>query len=515
MKIGRLLAIALALILAMGLSAARAAAGDQAKDDDKKKKEMTLTSSYMQVDKSYIDMSRLKQNTIDMSKLKEDDEEEIANLNGLGPAAEVIRLDDLIEFTNYQRFGLDPRRISSYSMRIYPDANPDSQVYYYLPDRFFIEWNPDDGYYLNIDHKPLRGDSDKNVEFVARLTPSVGLGYGDYNMLRKLLLFHLRADGKPTDKMQLRPMTASYVPVFDLSADDIGEEDISLTGVDPDTRELVVSIAADLLAKEVLVKKPSGLVGITGTMNIVPVQVPDEHDHLPPATTAESNLRFCDSEAYARTYWVRSEGEEHTTFVNNHPFEIKLKYLVYLYPSGRRIDVRGYDLGPVQLMPGDVARIPNAMIHSQIDSEQTIAAWYEYTFECNEDDLARVVESVTGGVGSLSAMNVNIDVIEADRFFTDYQIYKLIVAFRSPYLDPEGKEVITRNFELSATDSKAEAQLFLRGDAVMGAALYQYKITIVTTGGTVYQDEDWRPAVEGMIETIFIGADQIDDLMSQ
>ena len=166
-------------------------------------------------------------------------------------------------------------------------------------------------------------------------------------------------------------------------------------------------------------------------------------------------------------------------------------------------------------MPGDVAKIPNAVIHEQIDSDQTIAAWYEYSFECNEDDLASVVESVTGGVGSLSAMNVNIDIIEAERFFADYQIYKLIVAFRSPYLDPQGQDVITRNFELSAIDSKAQAQLFLRSNAAMDASLYQYKITVVTTGGTVFQDDEWRPAVEAMIETIFIGADQIDDLMSQ
>ena len=285
MRIGKPITAVLALVLAFGLPAVSYA---QEKTQDDKKKEMTLKSSYMPKMQYMVDPASMKKNTIDLSKLKQDDEEEIANLNGLGPAAEVLRLDEQIEFTNFQRFGLDPRRISNYSMRIYPDANPDSQIYYYLPDRFFIEWNPDEGYYLNIDHKPQRDGSDKNVEFVARLTPSVGLGYGDYNLLRKLLLFHLRAAGKPYNKLQLRPMTANYEPSFDLTADDIGEEDISLTGVDPDTRELVVSIATDLLAKEVLVDKLSGLVGITGSMNIVPVQVSNDHDRLPPATTAES-----------------------------------------------------------------------------------------------------------------------------------------------------------------------------------------------------------------------------------
>jgi len=489
---------------------------------DKEKKEKVLQSAYgtkTAMSKSYVllnkvDSKMVVAKTVDLTSVIQADQQAIGDLNGYGPGPEVWRLDEQITFVDYNRFGLDPRRVSNYSMRIYPDANPSSNIYYYLPDRYFIDWTPDDGYYMSIDYKPQRDENEKTVEIGARLTPTVGLGYGDYNLLKKLLLFYLKSAGKPYADIQLRPIPATYKPSFDLSADGITEDDIALTGVDPDTRELAISISTDLLTKEVLVGKLSGLVGITGSMQIEPVQVSDKQTRLPPITFAESNLRFCDSEAYARTYWVRDSGD-HTIFRNRHPFEINLKYLVYLYPVGNRIEVRGYDLGPIQMKPGDIAKIPNDSIHEQIDDAKTIAAWYEYSFECSEDALSAVVDSVTGGVGALSVMKLSIEAVEAERLFEDYQVYKLVVTLSSPYLDPKGEETLQQSYELSATEPRVEVQLYLRGDARKDASLYRYKITVVTTGGSIYQDDSWHDANEFLPETIFIGADQIEELISR
>ena len=85
---------------------------------------------------------------------------------------------------------------------------------------------------------------------------------------------------------------------------------------------------------------------------------------------------------------------------------------------------------------------------------------------------------------------------------------------RSRHFDPQGKEEIENGYELSPTDARRDlAPLYVpEGSA---APLYEYRVGIVTEDGSACQDSAWRRPGSGFMDSVFLGAKQIEELLAQ
>jgi cellulose biosynthesis protein BcsQ len=505
----RYLAILLALLLLAlsGFSPDQLSAQDE--KDKNKKFQLKTPLVFNAVDKTKLNTGMKQIQFINLQALTA-----IKNLNGKGPGTVPILLDQQLNWRDHNLFDIDPRSLLSLSLTVYRDIEKNSFIFYYLPTRYFIKWNPDDGYYLVISYAKEAAESNKNVLLQARMTP--GIESRDYQLLKELIAIYLRKNGENSSKVILQPLPADYVPQFNILS--VGAEDVALTGINPDSRELGVSITTDEATKELLVDQLGNVLGLTGNILLVPEKVTDDQPDLS-SKPVDAMMRFCDNDAYARKAWQGDLGQSHSVFVNEHPLPVTLKYLCYLYNDGTDLEVRGYNLGSNTLVPGQKARINNSILSRELVSKKTLAVWYEYSFDCDSDFLDRVVQDLTGGVGSVPTKQLGVTMIQAEQTFDQYGIYLVVVSMRSRYFDPKGEEVITNTYELTADNADIQCSpLHLWDERARNGdiSLYEYKLSLVMTTGDVYEDPQWRdPAGTSVAGKLFIGASLIEEMLAE
>jgi hypothetical protein len=433
-----------------------------------------------------------------------------------GPKEVAIRLQDHLAVDNLGEFGISLQEIVSLSLEVYEDENRDSGIYYYRPSQYFLHWTPEDQYYLSVDYKPEQA-SDKNVVLDARLTP--GSVADDVEVLKRLLQSYLRRQPQHLqppnpEQILLLPLPARYEARFDWSAYGVGADDITVTGVDPDSRQFGIQVLTDVATKELLIGKLGDPSGLAGDVRIVPQQVSSVQPALAPFTV-RARLKLADNEAYTRSPWRRGGGE-HSRFQNERPLPVTLRYLVYLVELGGRLKLRGYDLGRQRLLPGDTAKLPNTMIGAEIGSPSAIRAWYSYTLDNDAEYRRALLADLTGGVGAIPVHDVEIQVVRPAELFEQYALFKVAVVVRSRFFDPRASStgLIEREYELSPdVDRIAIAPLYRPADA--GDDLYQYRIVAITSDGIPHHDRDWRRPTDGLASSIFIGSSQIDEVLAQ
>lgn len=441
----------------------------------------------------------------------EEDQEKALAESGLGPREPAIPLQDHLTIANLQEFGLSPQDIVSLSLTVYPDANPDSGIFYYRPNQYFLHWTPEDQYYLAIDYKPEQ-DTAKNVVLDARLTP--GPVSDDVAVLTKLLDAHLRTRPQRPPRISLLPLPARYEAFFDWTTLGVAGEDITVTGVDPDSRQFGLQVVTDVATKELLIGKLADPTGLTGNVRVVPQQVTPEQAALAPFTV-QARLKLADNQAYSRSAWRRG-GSEYSSFRNERPLPVRLEHLVYLVEQGGRLRLRGYDLGGQRLLPGDVAKLPNASIHDEIAGPTAIRAWYSYTLENDAAHREALLAELTGGVGAIPVTDVDIQIVRAPELFEQFSLFKIAIVVRSKFFDPTAgsSQLLEKGYEFSPEVARAAvAPLYRPVDSV--EPLYEYRIGVVTGDGTPHVDAQWRRPTAGFANSVFIGSSQIEEVLAQ
>lgn len=467
---------------------------------------------HAQVDMTAMTTARMKtalvsKELITVQRANEQTETQAAAKGGVGPDGGFIDLKDALPVADLGRVALASLQdVSNLSLKLYRDGNQSSGIYYYVPSRYFLAWDPDVGYLLTIDYKAEQA-SGKNVVIDARLTP--GELQADLQLLRQLLEVYLSSQPRlphPLSQISLLPLPAQYAAGFDWSALGVPAADLAITGVDPASRQIGITLTSDVATKEILVKKLGDILGLSGWVTLQPAQAAV----APLGVMAQLQLA---SKVYANARWLRDVGPV-TRFRNRHPFPVELRYLAYLYSDAGKLGIRGYDLGAQMLNPADVAKIPNAQITAEIDGPKALRAWYGYALINDEAYRDRVLKVITGGIGSLPVKKVSVEAVRPVELFAQYHLYKLIVVVRSRHFDPQGKEEIENGYELSPTDARRDlAPLYVpEGTA---APLYEYRVGIVTEDGSSCQDSSWRKPGSGFMDSVFLGARQIEELLAQ
>jgi hypothetical protein len=497
--------LVLSLVIAIILSGNPAVA--QVKTTDKRVL-LTNRKSYKKIDSTKINKDMQTMSGVNLMVVAN-----IKQLNGQGPSPVPIPLGESLPWQGLDQFNIDAQSIISLSLSVYRDVVKGSFIFYYVPARYNIKWNPEDGYYMSISYAKESDNAQQNTLLQARMTP--GVRNSDHQLLKELIKVYLRNSGESSSKVILQPLPANYVPFFDIPS--VGDEGVILTGINPDNRELVISITTDEATKELLVDQLGNVVGLAGNIVLEPEKVTENQPDMS-NKFIDANLKFCDNNAYARKLWEGDLSDPHSFFTNQHPLPVQLKFLCYLYSSGTNLEVRGYDLGNQTLAPDQRARIDNSVISKEIASDKSLIAWYEYSLDCDSSSLNSLVQNLTGGVGSVPTQQLGLKMIQAQDTFEQYGINLVVVTLRSRYFDPDGEEVILNSYELTIDNTDINcAPLFLWDEQAKSGDidLYEFKITLVTNTGDVYEDPQWRsPKGISAAGKLYIGATIIESLLA-
>jgi hypothetical protein len=442
-----------------------------------------------------------------------EDKQEAQDLNGHGPSVhEEIDLAQELRIDGLGDFDLELSDLLSLSLKVIPDANRESGIYYYLPSRFFLHWDDDIGYHLVVDYKFEREDG-KNVVFDARLTP--GDVSADVRLLNDLLAVYLRQHPPhphPLDKIRLLPLPAEVEAEFNWSALDVTDADAMVTGRDRDTGQISLTLSCDVPTRELLLKKLGDSRGLTGQLRVEPQQVTPE---VPARATASIDivLRLADSKSYGRQRWLRGSGAD-TTLRNDHAFPLRARYLAYLHNSGSALALRGYDLQRARVPARGTARVANERINGQIDETSTLRAVWVYDLEADETAVDDALDDLTDGVFSVPVKNVSIEILGGSQLFETYELHKIVVEARSRFFDPKGEQEVTHVYEFSSQDADLPlAPLYVPEGT--DEPLFTYRVAVVTLLGETHQDAEPRTSSTSLVPDVLIGSALLDDLLPQ
>jgi hypothetical protein len=437
-------------------------------------------------------------------------EEENERLGAEGPGGTPIYLAQttsaLVGGLNH--FGFDDvGEILNLSPMVYRDSNPDSGVFYFRPKRWAVKWTPEDRYYLDFIHGTDDG-SGKSVAITATLTS--GAQQRDRVILKRVLEIYLRSEGESTARIRLRPL--AVIPQPEITWQPFVSEPPQMGAMSLEDGLIVLSANAEVGEKQALVEAIMDRTApVGGNVNYDLTEVSDSLGNYP----VPASFKLTSSEAYGRSPWVRASGVSHSEFRNDHDFTIRLKHLLYLYDTGSKLELRGYDLGGQALVPRAMVKVANEMVDEQVDGTRTLDAWYEYSFEPTDAEMDSVLETLRGGVGSLDETNVRIRVGDLEGFRNNQGLELLAVIVRSRYFDPDPgvttEEDRYYEFEPGGASEANVATLFAPEDA--SEPIYRYRIVLYTDSGELYSDF-LDPSVTNA-ELIFIRGGQIRDLLAE
>jgi len=438
-------------------------------------------------------------------------QEEAESRGGHGPSKAG---KDLAGFVNIDRLdhfdGLDVGDLCRLSTTVYPDVNEASGIYYYYPERWYLHFEPDEGgYHLRIDYKASTEFSNE-VLLVAQLTP--GFDRQDVEFLQAMLEEYHAVYGDKRYEPRLLALPASAEAAFDLETWDI--EEVTIHAVEPDTNTIHLSISADVPTKELVT---STLIhdGLPGSVSLHP-DVWGEGQTLESPIDGYAEIRVGDIAGGPALRWPRRLSGGHAELDNDWPFDMSLNYLTYLHrKSSGGLVLRGWDLGDQVLGPGDTARIPFGDLNREFLTPNSVDVRFVGRLMNDENASRAVIESCTGGVGTLPNENLMLDVMQSDALFDQYSIYKIVVQVRSAHFDPEGRGIVTKTYELDGSEGEMTADTFWLWDDPSGADLYQYRIGVVTTDGVLHADRNWRRPEDFAPFTINVGSDQVEDVLAE
>ncbi len=433
--------------------------------------------------------------------------DEVADRNGWGPVRpgydlSTVEVDQLDEF-----YGVDLRQLCRYSLEVYPDANPDSGIFYYRPQNFALKFEPPD-FFLSIEYKAGNAGGE-NVLMQAQLTP--GADQADRKILKALLKAYLKERDQQVTNPNLLPLPVTYEADFQFQHWNIQE--VTVNGVDPDTGEIQITLSADVPAKELVTSTLGNTNGLTGWVDLKPIIIDPDRQNFTEPLRLVAGIRLPDALGGPSPRWRPPTSGAQAEFTNEWPFEMRLEYLAYLIEDDGALRLRGWRLGETTLGPGDTARLSILQLNSELSSDDVVTALYLGDLQRDDKAVRRVVERCTSGVGSLPVKDILIVALDPEALFAQYNIYKVVVEVRSAHFDPDGREVVSHSYDIDGSEETVRTdQLHLWEDA---GDLYHFRIAVVTRDGAVHADRVWCAPDVSVPDQILIGSKLVEEALAQ
>ena len=405
------------------------------------------------------------------------------NRGAKGPAA--IAVEPLAELRS-EDIVLDASHVLGVYPKFYPDQQPSSGLFYFLPYIYSLRWTEDGGYDMRMIYSATRSEGQAGeVAIAARL--DAGLGIRERQIASDLMAAYAKSHGLPFTALRAMPIDSISVSISDdLRRYSIPADKIAITGLSDFLGQIDVSWLADPVTKENLQQALVEDMGISGRVTLFP-----SGGKLPPIEVP-LRIRLADFVTFGPFRWNRAEPWRNQTL-----YPIRLKYLnALVLDSSSRPIVYSWDLSSTLVPPQGRAQWIAGSVPGWIDS-QAKRVWLEYAVDatcaaCGET----VIRSITGGVSTTGPSQITFHTITP---LADTGGYEISAQVRSKYFDPQSHDTQTKTAVMSSDGKDFPlGPLYLGarqpGESVPGDPLFEYLLTLTMKDGSTYRATRWIPS---------------------
>lgn len=412
--------------------------------------------------------------------------------NRQGPANRPIRPGDLIN-ANGLTDAPELQEFLNIFPDVYPDANPASGIFYFLPNAYYLEWDGDRPALYRTFRMAESDEAEGEVSVSATLEPRVGSA--ERRLLQVLTQFYAKHNQLPFSSVQAMPVRASQSTTTlgqILGQYDIAAEDVLVTGpteaLGPITVEWTMSSSMMNNLAEVL----RSAQGLNAGLTLVP-----EADLDPRRISL--HIRLDDELSFDRIPWENS-----LRWVNDRPYPVQLKagHVIVLDASDRPTLTTWDMSSTAPIPPGAAAKFINDLTRNVMN--HSIYRWIEYEIIKDEVNTERLLREITGGVAEVEQGELEIRTLNPLEATGAFEIY---VQIRSRYLSPSADEIETTDVIVESDRETYTLPFYLgRSD---DDTPFEYRVSVMMPDGTEHVGKNWLPGSSRL--RIAIGPRQIED----
>lgn len=441
-------------------------------------------------------LSELKELRARRQQLAEDQKKALSDVKGPSAVRPVNLLEGMRVDPGVPLAQSDVLRIGR---SVYQDANPETGVFYYVPQRYDLAWDPDSQYGMTVIYGMAGADeSEGEVFMAARLDAKVDLAEIEVarQLLRAYTLRHSNEEAGRIRFTQLRPLPlrgASQVELFGGSNHEFAVDpgSVNVRGVTDLLDTLDVSWATDvkrLLNIESLLRTDAGL---HGGMTF------EAASAEPFSATAPLEISVAVPTTFGRIPFVRNQEWRNDTF---YPVTLHAVHSLVIAPEryGFAPVVYTWRLDDAEVAPGEVVRWEPDEVPEWVDRVAQIQ-WVAYSVQsrCEPCDEKVFTERFIPAPPPTQMLMVTTgDVFEATG------AERVAIHVRSPFLDPQ-RDGIRQQPGVALTGDGEEiaiGRLFLRERELSGAGasqpFYEYRLEVTMEDGEVHRGDRWLPSRE-------------------
>ena len=380
-------------------------------------------------------------------------------------------------------------KITSVSLNIYPDKNPHSGIFYYLPIAYDIKYDKEKGFAFKMDYGAVRGDGNENrVRMAGTLTSGISLY--EVQFIKNLMDVYknLNPALKPFDRPM--PLPISETPVITLGDElrNFGITNVNINNASSITDPINFSWMTDGTTAAELENLLKANSGIIGKMKIRPQGTTLPVQEIP------VRIRLIDENTFGRFNMTPADFRN-KTWRNETPFPVRLKYLHCMIIDKNREGkespiIYSWDLGNTPVLPQNQVKFNAAAVPQWLDNHKGKQAriWLDYSVvdtcsPCNQKAFEEIISSLT-------RLQLSDVVFRMIPFFEEHKVAYMDVEMRSLQGDPTGKNVV--NFPSVHITNDSTDQLLGKLHIAAGAEpSFEYRVTVVTKEGAELRS-DWK-----------------------
>lgn len=371
-------------------------------------------------------------------------------------------------------------KITSVSLNIYPDKNPNSGIFYYLPIAYDIKYDKERGFSFNMDYGTSRTDGTENRVRMSG-TLNSGISLYEIQFVKNLMdAYRLQNPGLKLEKPL--PLPISETPVITLGDElkNFGITNVNINNASSITDPIEFSWATDGTTAAELENLLKANSGIIGKMKIKPQGTTLPTQEIP------VRIRLIDENTFGR-FGMTPTDFRTKNWRNETPFPVRLKYVHYMIIDKNRDGkespiIYSWNLGNNQVPSKNQVKFNVAAIPQWLDNYKGKQAriWLEYSVvdtcsSCNDNVFKSIVSSTT-------RPQLSDVVFRLIPFFDEYKVSYLDIEMKSMQGDPSGRSEV--NFPAvhitsDSTDYTA-GKIYVPSGA---SPAFDYRITVVTKEG--------------------------------
>lgn len=417
--------------------------------------------------------------------------------NGSVDLLSLLRFEDGVEFDASDLLGV--------ARYVYPDANPNSGVFYYVPRAYRLSYDPNVGggkglgFRITYDRR-REGEEAPSVRMAASFDSAVDLK--EIQLAERILAAIDRADASFKFRPPLKPFPLAAPPAFDFSgalAGHVDPERIAVVALSDTLEGIDVSWATDAIAAQNIRRDLRDGTPITGIAGFDP---PGENA---PRLAMPVRVDITDPDVYHAVGWHRD-----APIRNVSPLPIVLEYVHALVIEGNRPRMYSWALDDTPLPSSSTLELDLGTIPEAVD-EKAERIWLQYRLDRSCDAcIDGVVDTLLSGdvwpdTGAITFRSLTpLESTGAVEIWVDV---------RSRFFDP-GERDVTEGPQTTIVADRASytvEPIFLTNrlapDTGEAWPLFEYRLTVVMPDGTVHEGTDWLPSER---DTVVIGPVQIE-----